>query len=276
MKIKEILKDSTAIICGRIDSKENTVEKMKGLLEYNNEVLQACHSVVLVLNRGSDVSESEMTEIGNAYKSKFKISYILQPHPIGMGHQIGHVALDKTGYLFSKHNLLTKYTIKLCNDISIHPSFLDFDVEPSDFYFLPSIGSHELINDWKTMLSEYEKTKNYSNILFNYQTWFWIATNNTDLIYEDDEEIERLFRLWDHKNDIKQSKLLCAEHSLAKWSIKNNIKRFSLYNRDQLDNYRNFILNNRIADGSLKNISIEHLGITHYHFTNQDVIRCFL
>jgi len=47
MKIKEILKDTTAIICGRIDSKENTVEKMKGLLEYNAEVLHHCHSTVL-------------------------------------------------------------------------------------------------------------------------------------------------------------------------------------------------------------------------------------
>jgi hypothetical protein len=76
MIIKDILKETTAIVCGRIDQKENNVEKMLGMMEYNFPVLDACHSVVLVLNRGSDVSEKEITEIADAYKSKFKILYI--------------------------------------------------------------------------------------------------------------------------------------------------------------------------------------------------------
>ena len=271
MLIKQILNDTTAIICGRLDSKENTIEKMYGVMEYNKSVLKECHSVVLVFNRGTDTTENDMSELYNFYKKEFPITFLLQPHPVGMGHQIGHVTLDKTGYLFSKNNLKTKYTMKLVNDILLDNKFLDVEVEDSDLYFIPSVGANEMIGKWSEMLDESKLSVGYKNILYNYQTWFYIASNQTPYIYESDEEIERLFRLWDYKNDVRQEKLLCAEHSLVKWSISNNLRRSSLYNKNQLENYRQFVLQNRIFDGSLKNITIEHLGITHCHFKDAPI-----
>jgi hypothetical protein len=44
MKIKDVLKDTTAIICRRIDPSENNVEKMLGMMEYNRPILEACHN----------------------------------------------------------------------------------------------------------------------------------------------------------------------------------------------------------------------------------------
>lgn len=266
MRIKEILPHTTAMICGRLDSKENTLEKMYGIMKYNKEVISQCRNVVLVFNRSSDVTEDDMRTLYNFYKEEFPSTFILQPHPVGLGNQIGHACLDKTGYLFSKNNLNTKYTMKFSSDTLVDKQILDVEVNDADLYFIPSIGMNELINNWPEMVQESKLTNGYKNIFLTYQTFFYIASNNTPYIFESDEEIERLFRLWDHKKDPRQEGLLCVEHSLVRWSIANNLTRHCLYNTDQLENYRNFLIQNRIFDGSLKNIFINHLGISHFHF----------
>ncbi len=276
MIIKDILKETTAIICGRIDQKENNVEKMLGMMEYNFPVLDTCHSVVLVLNRGSDVSEKEITEIADAYKSKFKISYILQPHPVGMGHQVGHVTLDKTGYLFAKNNLGTKYTMKMCNDILISDRFLELEVSPADFYYLPSVGILSIIKKFDLAKRQLLQTNEYLDDPLAYQSWFFITSNKTDTIYESDEVIEKSFREWDIKHDVNQRKILCAEHSLTKWSVAYNVTRYSLYNPSQFENYCKFVYRNRVTDGSLKNVTLESIGITHFHFASKPLTQCNL
>lgn len=245
---------------------------MAGMMEYNRSVLEACHSIVLVLNRSSDVSEKEMTEIKNIYSQNFKQCFLLQPHPVGMGHQIGHVTLDKTGYLFAKNNLGTKYTMKMCNDILVSAEFLDIEVENAEVYYLPAVATHEMIRNSELAKQQMRSKINYSDSPLTYQSWFFIASNNTDVLYESDEEIERVFRLWDINGDVKQAKLLCAEHSLVKWSIKNNLKRHSLYTETQLENYFRFVISNQIYDGSLKNVMLKSIGITHFHFKNMPVL----
>jgi hypothetical protein len=276
MIIKDILKETTAIVCGRIDQKENNVEKMLGMMEYNFPVLDACHSVVLVLNRGSDVSEKEITEIASAYKSKFKISYILQPHPVGMGHQVGHVTLDKTGYLFAKNNLGTKYTMKVCNDILISDRFLDLEIEQADFYYLPGVGMRAIIEEMDVAKKQLLEKNGYADHPLACQTWFFITSHKTDVIYESDEEIQRVFRTWNATTDPYQNNILCAEHSLTKWASQNNLTRHSLYNISQFDNYCQFVVRNRLMDGSLKNVTLEPIGITHYHFAGRPLTQCNL
>lgn len=276
MIIKDILKETTAIICGRIDSKENGLEKMEGIMEFNRGVLEACHSIVLVLNRGSDVSEKVMSEVGETYRKNFKNVFLLQPHPVGMGHQVGHVTLDKTGYLFAKNNLNTKYTMKLCNDILVAGEFLDKEIEPADVYYLPAVATHEMIQRCDLAKQQMLSTKDYTDSPLTYQSWFFIASNNTDVLYESDEEIERVFRSWDINGDVKQARVLCAEHSLTKWSVTNKLKRHSLYTPEQFDNYCRFVLSNQIYDGSLKNVMLKPVGITHFHFASQPVTECVL
>jgi hypothetical protein len=269
MQIKDLLKDTTAMVCGRIDSKENNVEKMLNMMEYNKPVLESCHSIVLVLNRGAD--EKEITEIKDGYKQTFKNVYLLQPQPVGMGHQIGHITLDKTGYLFAKNNLGSKYTMKMCNDILVSNRFLELEIEDADFYYLPSVGMNEMVGSWNDMLNEFKIKKGYKNVFLNCQTWFFIAANNTDVLYESDEEIENIFRKWDHINDVKQARLVCAEHSLIKWAINNDLKRHSLYSTSQFEKYKDTVITNQIYDGSLKNVFLEPIGIVHYHFSKQQI-----
>lgn len=276
MIIKDILKDTTAMICGRIDSKENTIEKMEGIMEFNRSVLESCHSVVLVLNRGNDVSEKYMKDIGDMYRQNFGYSFLLQPHPIGMGHQVGHVTLDKTGYLFAKNNLGSKYTMKLCNDILVSSEFLEKEVDEADLYYLPAVATHEMIRNHDQAKKQLLSTTDYTDSPLTYQSWFFIASNNTDVLYESDEEIERVFRTWDVQNDVKQSRVLCAEHSLTKWSVINKLKRHSLYAPEQFDNYCQFVVTNQIYDGSLKNVMLKPIGITHFHFASQPVMECNL
>lgn len=276
MIIKDILKDTTAIICGRMDKNENNLEKIGGMIEYNRSVLESCHSIVLVFNRGDDVKESEMTQLLEMFRQNFSNCYLLQPHPVGLGHQIGHVALDKTGYLFAKNNLKTKYTMKLCNDILVSEKFLNKQIELADVYFLPAVATHEMSSKFDFAKSQTFSSEDYLDSPCTYQTWFFIASNNTDVLYESDEEIERVFRMWDVENDTRQSKVLCAEHSLAKWSVKNKLKRFSLYTPKEFDNYCKFVLSNGIYDGSLKNVMLESLGISHYHFSKQPILVCNL
>lgn len=271
MVIKDLLKDTTAMVCGRIDSKENNVEKMLNMMEYNKPVLESCHSILLVLNRGSDVSEKEITEIKDGYKQTFKNVYLLQPHPVGMGHQVGHVTLDKTGYLFAKNNLGTKYTMKMCNDILVSDRFLDLEIQEADVYYLPAVATHEMMRRYDYTKQQLNQTEAYEDGPLTYQTWFFIASNNTDVLYESDEEIERVFRMWDIQGDVQQAKLLCAEHSLTKWSVYNKQKRYSLYNNDQFENYCKLVVANQIYDGSLKNVFLEPIGITHFHFAGRPV-----
>ena len=277
MHIKNILSDTSAMICGRIDKTENTIEKMGGLLEYNKPVLSICNGIILVLNRDPAVSEDEVTAIFDLYKQTFKNCYLLQPHPVGMGHQVGHVLLDKSGYLFIKNNIsTTKYTMKLSNDVMLSEKFLDLEIKKGDLYYFPSVSIKDMATHWNEVKNNSLAVQNYSGIMYNYQTWFYIATNNTLFLYEPDEEIERLFRMWDFKNDIKQSKILCAEHSLVKWSIANNLTRYSLYSPHEFDNYCNYVAKNCIVDGSLKNIALEPHGITHLHALSQAVTRWYL
>ena len=276
MIIKDILKETTAMICGRIDSKENCLDKMRGIMEFNRSVLKACHSVVLVLNRGTDISESQMTEVGNMYRENFNCSFLIQPHPVGMGYQVGHVTLDKTGYLFIKNNIGSKYTLKLSIDIMVSNNFLDIEIEESDIYYLPSVGINEIIQRYDVVKQQSLLKTNYIDSPLTYQTWLFIASNNTDVLYESDEEIERLFRTWNINQDIKQSKVLCAEHSLTKWSVCNKLKRHSLYTPTQFDNYCRFITSHKIYDCSLKNVMFKKIGIAHFHFSSQHVIECVL
>jgi hypothetical protein len=276
MIIKDILKETTAMICGRIDSKENCLDKMRGMMEFNRSVLEACHSIVLVLNRGTDISESQMIEAGNMYRENFNCSFLIQPHPIGMGHQVGHVTLDKTGYLFAKNNLGSKYTLKLCNDILVSDNFLDIEIEEADIYYLPAVATHEIIQRYDLAKQQSLLKTNYIDSPLTYQSWLFIASNDTDVLYESDEEIERVFRTWNINQDIKQSKVLCAEHSLTKWSVYNKLKRHSLYTPTQFDNYCRFVTSHQIYDGSLKNVMLKTIGITHFHFSSQHVIECVL
>lgn len=272
MIIKDILKDTTAIVCGRIDSKENHIEKMEGIMEFNRGALDACHSILLVLNRGSDVSEKYMTEVADVYRKNFKNVFLIQPHPVGMGHQVGHVTLDKTGYLFAKNNLGTKFTMKMCNDILVSEEFLNVEIEEADVYYLPAVATHEMAQRYDLAKEQHLSKINYSDSPLTYQSWFFIASNNTDVLYESDEEIERVFRTWDIQGDVKQSRVLCAEHSLVKWSVKNKLKRHSLYTPQQFENYCRCVLNNGIYDGSLKNVMLKPIGITHFHFASQPVM----
>jgi hypothetical protein len=269
MQIKELLKDTTAMVCGRIDNNENNIEKLSGILEFNKPVLSACNSIVLVLNRDPATSEDKVTAIFELYKQTFKNCYLLQPHPVGLGHQIGHTCLDKSGYLFIKNNLGSKYTMKLCIDIMVSDKFLERKVEESDLYYLPSVSHTDIINNWKEIQKASLQRTGYSGVSYNYQSWVFIASNKTPFLYEPDEEIERVFRLWDFKNDVKQSKVLCAEHSLVKWSIANNLNRYSLYSPSEFNNYCRSVVSNNVIDGSLKNTILEPLGISHAHFINQ-------
>jgi hypothetical protein len=276
MQIKEVLAETTAMICGRIDKTENNIEKLAGILEYNKPVLAACDSVVLVLNRDPAVSEDEVTTIFDLYKQTFENCYLLQPHPVGLGHQVGHVALDKTGYLFIKNNLQTKYTMKLCVDIMLSDKLLKLEVGEADLYYLPSVSLGDATNKWSVVKNDSLVVQGYSGWNYNYQTWFFIATNDTPFLYEPDEVIERVFRAWDFTGDVNQSKVLCAEHSLVRWSINNNLKRFSLFSPHEFDNYGRYVMRNRIVDGSLKNVIIEPQGITHAHFMGQPFTEMFL
>ena len=273
MIIKDLLKDTTAMVCGRIDSKENNVEKMLNMMEYNKPVLEACHSVILVLNRGSDVSEKEITEIKDGYKQTFKNVYLLQPHPVGMGHQVGHVTLDKTGYLFAKNNLGTKYTMKMCNDILVSDRFLDIEIQEADVYYLPAMPVHEIFEKYHQAKAQLLKSEDYDDAPLTYQTWFFIASNKTDFLYEPDEEIERVFRTWDINYDVNQNNILCAEHSLIKWSIQNKLKRYCFYTPKNFANHCRLMLKNRVSDGSLKNIFLEPVGIAHLHFAGRPVLQ---
>jgi hypothetical protein len=271
MNIKNVLKNTTAMVCGRIDRVENNFDKMAGILEYNKSVLSSCDSVILMLNKEHSIPYSETTRIFDLYKQTFNKCYFLEPHPVGMGHQIGHITLDSIGYRFIKNNIGTKYTMKLCNDILVSEKFLDREVEPSDVYFIPSVGMAQAVGCPNDMKTECFKRVGYNDIMLSYQTWFFIASNNTPLLYEDDEEIERLFRSWDFKKDHRQT-VICAEHSLVKWSITNSLNRFSLYSPDEFDGYFKTIRDNQIFDGSLKNVMLEPLGISHFHSSQHPLL----
>lgn len=264
------------MVCGRIDPIENNFEKMAGILEHNKPSLLACDSVILILNKEHSIPDSEMDRIFELYKQTFSKCYFLQPHPVGMGHQVGHVTMDQVGYRFIKNNIGTDYTMKLCNDIMLSEKFLQLEVPKSDLYYLPSVSIQHIANKWNEVKNMSSLVSGYEDSIYNYQSWFFIATNNTPFLYEGDEEIERVFRMWDVKSDVKQARVLCAEHSLTKWSVKNNLSRHSLYSSQEFDNYCKYVIQNRIVDGSLKNVIIEPQGIAHAHFMNQPFAEMFL
>lgn len=164
----------------------------------------------------------------------------------------------------------------MCNDILVSDCFLDIEVIESDLYYLPAIPVHEIFNKYRIAKNELLKTEEYTDGPLTYQTWFFITSNKTDFIYEPDEEIERVFRMWDIENDVKQNNILCSEHSLVKWSIDNKLKRHSLYTPMQFENHCRSMIRNRVIDGSLKNIFLKCVGITHYHFSKHPVMEFIL
>jgi hypothetical protein len=167
----------------------------------------------------------EITEIAQAYKRTFKVSYLLQPHPVGMGHQVGHVTLDKTGYLFAKNNLGTKYTMKICDDILISDRFLDLEVEQADVYYLPAVATHEMIQRFDIAKQQLLSNTEYTDSPLTYQSWFLLHQTILMCCMSLTLRLKRVFRTWDYKQDVKQAKVLCAEHSLTKWSVSNKLKK---------------------------------------------------
>ena len=251
-------------------SKENNLEKTKICIDINRELIERCKHLVLMLNKSNESSKEELNEIVSLYKKNFKNCIVLYD-PINRKEQIGHVDLDKIALFFIRNNLDSKYFIKIAQDIIITEPFLNIEVDDSDFYYLPGICINDIYRDPESIIKNYRKNLNYTDGQPHPQTWFYILSTKYDDVYESEEQMEKCFDLWVEKGYKKISKttVLAAEHSLQKFLVNNNIKRFSLLSESRFIDCMNFIKTYGIADGSMKNILFTDLGILHWHYKTQ-------
>ncbi len=268
MKIKNIIGNFTFLICGMVNE-ENNLEKIKYIVQNNKHIIDQCKNLVVILNKSPEISDDELNKVFNLYKTTFKNCIILRDH-INRGHQIGHVDLDKTSIFFIKNNLNTEYTLKASIDVLLSDDLLNIDVDCSDFIFLPAACINDIYTNQNKIEANHNKKINYDDSQPHYQTWFYILKNKYDDVFESNDIIQMNFDEWVKKGykDVSQNLVLAAEHSLIKFTIKNNIKRCSLMSEKRFHEYIEFIKKYSISDGSMKNIFFVNEGILHWHNKN--------
>tara|TARA_Y100000593_G_scaffold79056_1_gene146934 strand:- start:394 stop:1227 length:834 start_codon:yes stop_codon:yes gene_type:complete len=276
MKIIDIVDVTSILVAGHIDS-EMSYDKVKLVMENNSSLFNKFNNTVFVLNKNSDVSESEIEEVIECIKEYIDNPVIIFDHA-NRGHQIGHVDLDKLGFSYIKNNISNmKYMLKFSIDILVKENFLEINIdEDTDFLYQPSINlvDYDKYGEsyYNLFRDEYKKT--------NPQTIYYILSTKADFPYEDGKTIDNNYDDWIDKGykKVSQNLVLASEHSLNKSVIRNNFKKQMMVNRDEFNKILNFMVNyfkvTGNSDCTLKNIYIPELGICHWQFKHEVVINC--
>tara|TARA_B100000287_G_scaffold434653_1_gene499749 strand:+ start:1511 stop:2353 length:843 start_codon:yes stop_codon:yes gene_type:complete len=277
-KVKNIFKDTCVLVTGNINSDENDFEKIKSVALHNKPIFDKCKMMVVIYNKMPEITDEELIRVNNFYKENFENCYII-PDWANRGWQIGHADQDKVGFSFVQHNFSdVKFIFKVSHDVLVTDEILDISVdEDSKFLYQPAINLMDLIQHFEGDVDRYYDEFNKKSHIdwLSPQTTHYILSTDIDYPYCSSQELHDRYKKWIEKGafNVSQTLVMADEHELSKSILRNKFKRQMLISKNEFINILKCIQENNIGDPSLKNVFISEIGICHWQYKNQEVIK---
>lgn len=149
--IKNLINKSFYGTIGYISS-ENDLELLEQYILFNLSVLKEYKQIIVATNY-SDKAYHEQNE--QIWK-KYFLNCVFIHLDINRGHNFGTADLDNAVFDYCKENNI-EWLCKTSNDIILHSSLLNKEIEEADFYYLNGVGYGGMIKynfDFNRIISE--------------------------------------------------------------------------------------------------------------------------
>lgn len=262
MNLKQLINESAYGTIGYISCKTD-LNLLEQYILYNLPVLNEYRQIIIATN----YANLDLIESNSQLWKKYFPDCILLDSTINRGHHIGTADLDNLLFDYCKKNNI-EWLCKSANDIIIHESIFDKQIESADFYYLNGIGyaGAKLYDfDSERIINEYLVDHFYPQTNFYFINTVKVDyLNNTQHVTNVYEALQTLGgSVWDHG-------FKSCEQLLRECIERNNLSKYHLINRENFIILMNAILKYNIHDGSHKNIMIE--SICHFHFNNEPIL----
>lgn len=274
LKLKSILDTSCYSSAGTISS-EADIELAEGYIAYNKDFINSFPYIVTSNNKMSNVDDSLLAKYNSLWKDYFGDKVVNLPAKENKGHTFGIFDVENAILDYTlQHKNKIKWVWKFAFDIVCNIEIFEQEVEEADLYYINNIGFQYLIDN-KFDIDECVK-KIVSKEYFYPQTPYYIIKNDIDELNDSKKYNEYYNSFIQRPNkDVKPWELIngCDCESFLKECInRNNLKTYNLLHESESRELLNFILRNKISDGSLKNIMFKRLGnLCHFQYPDKEV-----
>ena len=273
MTLKDIIPNSMFSWIGMRDTDSSQLETM---LLTNLDVINEFNNLIISTTSLSDVDN--LSILLEKYLSDKSYKHIKHPHTENRGHTFGTIDLEEMTYREVIKNPSIKYLWKSTQDVIITPEIFDTEIDNEDFFFLPgfSYETTTFYNDISDFIKNYEKKSfvpqtnfyiiNIQKIEYIYQTKLYI-----DSIYDRFNEEKKRYpniKPWELINDVKFD----CETLLGNNVNNNQLITKNLLNESTFVDLYNYVRNFGIGDPSHKNIYFESVGVSHYHYYQENIV----
>ena len=269
MTLKDIASESVFASVGTFDS-ANKLEVFCAYLKHNKKFVNCFSDIILSVNGDLSIINEISSRVKQIIDSNLYIVY-----SENLGHTFGTLLSDFKVFEYSA-TLSHKYVWKFSNDVLVEHSILDKQVTPDkDFYYVNNIG-YNVFNTYPT--KSQLLTALMSGEFYYPQTNYYIIKNKIQF-YPDENTI---YSLRDQYRSIQEKQPgiqpwhaiqgCDCEHMLSKTVQLNNLSKEHLLSENTTKVIIDFIHDEKIHDGSHKNIAYAELGnLCHYHYVGQPV-----
>ena len=265
MNLKQLINKSYYGTIGYISSKEDFII-LEQYIIYNSPVLKEYKNIIIATN----YSDSKFIEENTLLWKKHFPECIILDSKDNRGHNFGTADLDNLIFNYCKKNNI-KWLCKSSNDTLLLNKILDTPINSKhDFYFVNNVGVTGYL---KHGVSNFTLKNINKELIYPSTNFYFINVKKTDYL-NDEKYINKTYndilnienyngKIWEYIPGWS------CEAFLQKCIIRNNLKSSHLLPPSYYKKVINFIVSNKISDGSMKNLFLN--GICHYHFPKQPV-----
>lgn len=261
MQIKDLVNKSWYSTTGYIKN-ENDLIILESYIKYNLTFLKKFKGIITSIN----YSSPDLCIKNKETWSKYFDNVIQLECPVNRGYNFGVADLDNQIIDYCKENNID-WVCKSDNDIILDLSFLETNIEESDFYYINGVGFGGL------QAYEFKFDEVIENDFFPQTNFYFIDTSKIDYLNDKnylDETYNYVNSLENYNGKIwEYVEGWTCERFLANCVNRNNLNKFHLIDNQTYLKLLKHIYDNRIIDCSYKNIMVK--GVCHYHFTEAPV-----
>ena len=263
MLLKDLINKSVYGTIGYIASQDD-INLLEQYILYNLPVLKEFKQIIIATNYKN---YPEFIEENTQLWKKYFPNCILIDSKINRGHNHGYTDLDNLVFDWCKENN-EEWLCKGANDVIIHESILNINVEEADFYYLNGIAY------WQLQVNNFDYDKIYQEHFYPQTNFYFINVSKTDFLNDKkflDETYEYIKTIPNYNGKIwEYIKGWSCEDLLKNCIERNNLTKYYLLDKETNDKLLEAIKLYQIGDPSHKNIMIK--GICHFPFPEQQIL----
>jgi len=275
MTIRDLVKDNSAYGSISCIKGEESVSSIRGYLSYNFDFIKGFKTIILAVNWLDGVLEQTVEDYLDQWRMAFPNSDVYTVRASeNIGHTLSTMDLDNTVFNKAK-DLYIKWLFKSTEDVLINSAFLDKEIlQGVDFYYFNGFGYAGFFPDYNYTEVTGAKAMADQSYFYPQTNFYIINTESIDYLYNE-EEIDEAYkhiskienysgRIWEYLPGFS------CEGKLAETIKNQGLTSHHLIPEDKCIELLRVIKNNKIVDGSHKNIMIE--GVCHFHNPEKEVI----